>query len=92
MNGKDSRGPGRWCTCVIRHVQVVADISRSDDFGNDDTWHGSLNEMHNGECEALDSSIYLTLKDLQISVEFGARTVGLTRTGVNWSVHHYVPK
>ncbi len=49
-------------------------------------------EMHSGECEALDSGIYLTLKSLHISVEFGARTVGLTRTGVNWSVHHYIPK
>ncbi len=49
-------------------------------------------KMHSGECEALDSGIYLTFKGLQSSVEFGARTAGLTRTGMNWSVHHYIPK
>ncbi len=40
-------------------------------------------EMHRCECQALDFGIYLilTLEDLQISVEFGARTVAPTRRG-----------
>ncbi len=66
----------------------IADFGRSDGLGNDDTWHGSLttgtvegDEMHRCECQALDFGIYLilTLKDLQISVKFGARTATPTQ-------------